>query len=73
MGFINWHVYFLSATDESSAVVQLDVKVGQVYYLRQDARIGINGGRVTMVEVESNKGKKEVESCKLLVSSYIPE
>ena len=29
---------FLSSTPESSATEQLDVKAGQVYYLRQDAR-----------------------------------
>ena len=64
---------FLSSTGESSAVVQLDVKAGEVYYLRQDARMGINSGRVTIKEVDASKGRKEVKSCKLLVSSYIPE
>ena len=64
---------FLSSTGESSAVVQLDVKAGEVYYLRQDARMGINSGRVTIKEVDASKGMKEVKSCKLLVSSYMPE
>ena len=64
---------FSSSTGESSAVVQIDVKAGQVYFLRQDARMGIDNGRVTLKEVESNKGQKEVSNCKLLVSSYIPE
>ena len=64
---------FSSATGESSAVVQLEVKAGQVYYLRQDARMGVSSGRVTMKEVDSNKGQKEVKNCKLLVSSYVPE
>jgi hypothetical protein len=64
---------FFSSTGEASAVVQLDVKAGEVYYIRQDARIGIDTGRVTMKEVSDNKGRKEVQGCKLLVSSYIPE
>ena len=64
---------FSSSTGESSAVVQIDVKAGQVIFIRQDARMGIDNGRVTMKEVDTNKGQKEVTSCKLLVSSYIPE
>ncbi len=64
---------FASSTGESSAVIQLDVKPGEVYYVRQDARIGVSSGRVTMKEVESSKGKKEVNGCKLLVSSYVPD
>ena len=64
---------FLSSTGESSAVVQLDVKAGQVYYLRQDARMGVSSGRVTIKEVDSKQGQKEVKNCKLLVSSYIPD
>ena len=64
---------FASSTGESSAVVQIDVKPGQVYYLRQDARLGVGNGRVSIKEVDSKKGKNEVNNCKLLVSSYVPE
>ena len=64
---------FSSSTGESSAVVQVEVKAGQVYFIRQDARLGIDKGRVTMKEVDSKKGQSEVQNCKLLVSSYIPE
>ena len=64
---------FLSSTGESSAVVELDVKAGQVYYLRQDARIGVSSGRVTIKEVDSKQGQNEVNKCKLLVSSYTPD
>ena len=64
---------FASSTGESSAVIQLDIKAGEVYYVRQDARMGISNGRVTMKEVDSNKGQSEVKGCKLLVSSYVPE
>ena len=64
---------FSSSTGESSAVIQLDVKQGQVYFIRQDARMGIDTGRVTMKEVDSKKGQDEVNNCKLLVSSYIPD
>ncbi len=64
---------FQSSTGEASAVVQLDIKAGEVYFIRQDARMGIDTGRVTMKEVSDNKGRQEVQGCKLLVSSYIPE
>ncbi len=64
---------FSSATGESSAIVELNVKAGQVYYLRQDARMGVSSGRVTMKEVDSKQGQKEVKGCKLLVSSYVPD
>ena len=64
---------FLSSTGESSATVQLNVEAGEVYFIRQDARMGISSGRVSMEEVDSNKGRNEVKDCKLLVSSYIPD
>jgi len=64
---------FSSSTGESSAVIQLDVKEQQVYFIRQDARLGVGSGRVTMREVDSKKGKNEVSACKLLVSSYVPD
>ena len=64
---------FMSSTGESSAVVQLDVKPGMVYYIRQDARMGLDTGRVSMKEVDASKGQKEVAKCKLLVSSYMPQ
>ena len=64
---------FASSTGESSAVVQLEVEAGQVYFIRQDARLGIDKGRVTLKEVDSKKDQNEVKSCKLLVSSYFPE
>lgn len=63
---------FSSSTSESSAVVQVDVKAGMVYFIRQDARLGIDRGRVSMKEVDSKKGQDEVKNCKLLVSPYIP-
>ena len=64
---------FLSSTPESSATEQIDVKAGEVYFIRQDARLGVGNGRVTMKKVDDKKGQDEVKSCKLLVSSYIPE
>ena len=50
-----------------------DVKAGETYFLRQDARLGISSGRVTIKKVNADKGMKEVNGCKLLVSSYISE
>ena len=48
---------FMSSTGESSAVVQPDVKPGMVYYIRQDARMGLDTGRVSMTEVDASKGQ----------------
>ena len=39
---------FFSSTGESSAVVQLDIKSGKAYFIRQDARMGTESGRVTI-------------------------
>lgn len=64
---------FMSFTPESSKVVELNVKAGEQYFLRQDARIGLDSGRVTLVEKDANTGMKEVEGCKLLVSAYRQE
>jgi len=64
---------FLSSTAESSATQQIDVKAGEVYFIRQDARLGVSSGRVTMKIVDDKKGQQEVKGCKLLVSSYVPE
>lgn len=64
---------FSSSTGESSAVVQVDVKAGEIYFIRQDARLGLDSGRVTLREVDDRKGKNEVKNLKLLVSAYVPE
>ncbi len=64
---------FFSSTAESSATEQIDVKAGEVYFLRQDARLGLANGRVTIVKVDHKKGMEEVSQCKLLISAYVPE
>lgn len=64
---------FSSSTAESSAVVQVEVRAGEIYFLRQDARLGLDSGRVTLKEVSDKKGKSEVQNLKLLVSAYVPE
>lgn len=64
---------FLSSTSESSATAQVEVTAGKVYFLRQDARMGISSGRVTIKKMDEHKGMKEVQDCKLLISSYVPD
>jgi len=61
---------FSSSTSESSAVVEVDVKANEHYFLRQDARLGISSGRVTMVIQDESTGMSEVKNCQLLVSAY---
>ena len=64
---------FLSSTAESSATIQVEVNAGELYFIRQDARLGLSAGRVTMKQVNSTQGIKEVKNCNLLVSSFVPD
>ena len=64
---------FFSSTGESSATVAIDVEAGNLYFIEQVARIGLNEGRVTMKQVDEEAGKKAVKSLKLLVSAYVPD
>ncbi|MCG8581462.1 MAG: DUF2846 domain-containing protein [Bacteroidales bacterium] len=64
---------FMSSTAESSRVVELNVKAGEHYFLRQDARVGVNAGRVTLVEKDEKAGMKEINGCQLIVSAYKQE
>lgn len=61
---------FSCFTAESSAVVELDVEPNRLYFLRQDTRIGLGNGRVTLKEVDESTGKKAVKGYKLLISTY---
>ena len=49
---------FMSSARESSVTVQLEVKAGENYFIRQDARLGIRDFRVTMKEVDQSMGMK---------------
>lgn len=64
---------FSAATPESSAVVELQVEAGKIYFIRQDERLGLSSGRVTMVEVDEKTGQAAVKKLKKLVSTYRPE
>ncbi len=61
---------FSSATSESSAAVELDVRANELYFIRLDPRIGVSAGRVTMKEVDESTGKQAVKKCKLIISTY---
>ena len=61
---------FSCFTPESSAIVELDVKPGKQYFLRQDNRMGVSTGRVTLKEVSQSTGEADVKKCKLLHSTY---
>jgi hypothetical protein len=64
---------FYSSTSESSATVALQVEAGKVYFVEQIARLGVNSGRVSMNEVDQQKGESMIQSMQLLVSAYSPE
>ena len=61
---------FSCYTKESSAVVEIDVKANEHYFVRQDTRMGISDGRVTLKEQNEATGMKSVNSSKLLISTY---
>jgi hypothetical protein len=64
---------FASRTSESSVAVQVDLEAGQMVFIEQNPRIGIESGRVTLKVVDEAAGKRAVRSSKLLVSAYVPE
>jgi hypothetical protein len=64
---------FYSRTGESSATVAIDVQAGNVYFIQQDARLGLEQGRVSLKEVDAATGKDAIKSMKMLVSAYVPE
>ena len=73
--FFRWELtpdtYAFSAfTTESSTVIEVDVKAGEHYFIRQDERLGLSSGRVTMELKDEAAGQKGVNDCKLLVSAY---
>jgi len=57
---------------ESSPVVEINVEANEHYFIKQDERLGFTeGGRVTLKQVDENKGVKGVKKCKKkLVSIY---
>ena len=60
-----------SATQGSSAVVELDVEPGKLYFLMQDYKFDVvMGAKVTIENTDAGKGKKAVEKSKLLISPY---
>lgn len=61
---------FSCNTKESSAIVELNVEENSHYFLRQDERVGVTSGRVTLREVDEKEGKKAVKKHKLLLSTY---
>ena len=73
--FFRWELepatyVFSCFTSESSAAVEINVEANKNYFVRQDNRIGINDGRVTIIEVDEETGKDAVKKGKLLVSTY---
>ena len=64
---------FYSRSGESSATIALTVEAGSIYYIQQDARLGLDQGRVTMKEVDAATGMNAIMSMKMLVSAYVPE
>ena len=73
--FFKWNLepgsyVFSCFTTESSAAVDLDVKANTLYFLRQDTRMGLSSGRVTLKEVDESTGKAAIKNYKLLISTY---
>ena len=62
---------FTSYTKESNPVIEIDVKPGKKYYIRQDRRVGLtNDGRVTLQLVNESTGAGAISGLKKATSSY---
>lgn len=73
--FFRWELtpgtYAFSAfTTESSAVIEVDVKANEHFFIRQDERLGLASGRVTLVLQDETTGMSGVNNCSLLVSAF---
>ena len=64
---------FSSASSESSAVIELDVKAGEMYFIEQTGKIGLSDVRMKLDVRSDKEGMREVRGCRLLVSSYNPK
>ncbi len=64
---------FASNSSESSAVIELDVEAGEMYFIEQNGKIGLNDARMKLDLRSDKEGIREVKGCKLLVSSYNPK
>jgi Protein of unknown function (DUF2846) len=62
---------FSTMMEGSSAVAELNVEAGQLYFLKMDYNINlVFGARAKMDKIEGTEGMKEVEKSKLLISTY---
>jgi uncharacterized protein DUF2846 len=57
----------LSAQTESKSSVTLDVKPGEIYYVKAVVSMGFLVGRPRLVVVSADEAKKDIAECKLLV------
>jgi hypothetical protein len=49
------------------------VEAGEVYFVEQTMRMGVDSGRVTMAERDAATGEAQVEGLNLAVSAWVPE
>jgi len=54
------------AKTESKSSVTLDVKPGQIYYIKGTVGVGFIVGRPHLMIVESNVAEKEIAECRLI-------
>jgi len=59
-------IYNISVkSDLQEKVVTVNLKQGETYYVQLQTRMGLMTGRILPVVVDSSKGQREIESCKL--------
>jgi hypothetical protein len=56
----------LWARTEAKSSVTLDVKPGQIYYVKAGTSVGALVGRPRLIVVSADVGEKEIKECKLL-------
>lgn len=58
--------YTLTSRAENSDQIDLDVEAGEVYYVRQEANMGVTYSRIKLHLVDAATGQKGINECSLL-------
>lgn len=57
-------VTITARTPENEAVIELDAKAGEIYYVKGGATLGEKTGRATLTKVSPERGAVEIMECK---------
>ena len=58
------HIFWSKA--ENTSAIEMEVKAGETYYLKQSIRMGLNKARVKLVQVDETEVEKYFKKCKFV-------